>query len=124
MVSTKNNILNYLIILGIILITIVIYILPVSYFDSALHESHCIHQQWLSKPCPGCGMTRAFYHATQFEFLKSITFNPSIILLLPTIFFEILFRFADAKWISQLRFLMYVLFCISLFVTYFIRLIF
>lgn len=124
MVGIKKNRLNYLIISVIIISILFFYILPGSYFDTDLHESHCLHQQWFSKPCPGCGITRAVYYATQFELSKSIAFNPSIIFLIPPIFLEILYRLANASWIYPLRFAMYLLLCISLFATYVIRLIF
>jgi hypothetical protein len=112
MIGVKNNSLNYLIISGIMLSILVFYILPVSCFDTNLHESHCLHQQWFAKPCPGCGITRAVYYATHFELSKSITFNPSIVFLIPAIFLEILFRLTNASWIYPLRFAMYLLFCI------------
>jgi hypothetical protein len=124
MIENKRIRWNYIIAVGIMFSIFIIRLLPDLSFNTPLPESHCLHQQWFSKPCPGCGITRAVYYATQFELSKSIAFNPSIVFLIPAIFLEILFRLANASWIYPLRFAMYLLFCISLFATYFIRLIF
>ena len=115
--------LNYLIVLGMLLGIFLFYLLPEHFFNSSLEESNCLHNIWFSKPCPGCGMTRAFYHSLHLNFSKALTLNPSIILLYTCLFIEAIFRLHQSKWNSKVRLIMYILLCISLFTTYFIRLI-
>lgn len=123
MIFVNAKRVNYLIVLGIVISIFVFRSLPDSFFNSPLHVSNCLHQEWFSKPCPGCGITRAIYHATHFEFLKSIALNPSIVFLAFCVFVEVAFRLYQTNWIALLRLRLYVLLCISIFTTYFIRLI-
>ena len=119
----KTITINNLIILGIMCGTLLFYMLPESFFNSTLAESNCLHQIWFSKPCPGCGITRAVYYFIHLDFSRAIAYNPSIILLISTVSLEVVFRLKQTSRIKQTRFLFYVLFCISLFITYFLRMI-
>jgi dipeptide/tripeptide permease len=116
--------LNYLIVLGMLLGIFIFYLLPEQFFNSSLEKSHCLHNIWFSKPCPGCGMTRAFYHSLHLNFSTAVKLNPSIILFYACLFTEFIFRLHQSKWNARVRLIMYVLLCISLFTTYFIRLIY
>ena len=120
----KTITINNLIILGIMCGTLLFCVLPESFFDSTLAESKCLHQLWFSKPCPGCGITRAVYYFIHLDFSRSIAYNPSIILLIPCVSLEVVFRLKQTNRIKQSRLLFYVLFCISLFITYFLRIIY
>ena len=38
----------------------------------------CIFQTFLGIPCPGCGMTRAFFSLIRFNFIDAFKFHPMI----------------------------------------------
>jgi hypothetical protein len=123
-VDTVKNNLNHIVVLLALICTLILYFLPENVFNSTLNESKCLHQIWFSKPCPGCGMTRAFYYSIHFNFEKAIKLNPSIVIFLLCSFQEILYRIKKTKWNTKTRLISYGLLCISLFITYFTRLIY
>jgi len=118
----KSN-LNLIVVFLTIICSIIFYFLPENLFNSALNDSKCFHQIWFSKPCPGCGMTRAFYHLIHFNFEKALKLNPSIVIFVLCSFQELLYRIKKTKWNTKIRLISYSLLCISLFITYFTRLI-
>ncbi len=115
--------IDYIILIVIGVAILCFYFMPQNLFESSLNDSHCIHQKIFSKPCPGCGITRATYHVLHFDFKEAIEYNPSIIFLIIALFSEVLYRLSDAiKSIVIFRILAYSTFCISLFVVYIYRL--
>lgn len=124
LIKNKKRIENYIIIVGILFGSISIFMLPETLFSDSLEESKCFHQVWFSRPCPGCGMTRAFYNTLHMNFSKALSFNPSIILFIFYLIVELLFRLRQTGFNSKFRLIIGVLLCISLFVTYIYRLFF
>ena len=118
-----NKNFNHIVIFLALISILIFYFLPENLFNSTLNDSKCLHQIWFSKPCPGCGMTRAFYYSIHFNFEKAIKLNPSIIILLFCGFLEIPYRIKKTKWNTKIRLISYTLLCFSLFITYFARLI-
>jgi len=62
-------------------IPIILFILPPTYFDSG--QTVCLSVLFFDLECYGCGMTRAIMHFIHFEFIKSINYNPLVVLVFP-----------------------------------------
>ena len=103
-------------------VLVLFFFLPDSLFNNPLAESNCLHQIWFSKPCPGCGMTRALYYSIHLDLYKAINLNPSVIFLLFAAASELIYQFKKSSFTKKLRLIMYTTLCISLFFNYLILL--
>jgi hypothetical protein len=83
--------------------------------------SNCIHVKVFGFECPGCGLTRAIYHALHLNIRHAISLNPTVILVFPILTFEIIYFFNQQVIIKKIKFLSYFLFICSLFFLYIIR---
>ncbi|MDR0832079.1 MAG: DUF2752 domain-containing protein [Bacillales bacterium] len=79
--SNKKRLPRYLIYLSLLIITIVLLVLDVPYFDI------CPIHILTGFNCPTCGLTRAFLYLIKFDLEKSLTYNPLVILFFPLIVF-------------------------------------
>ncbi len=64
---------------GVVLLFLAVY-LTVSYFFTG---SPCVFRLLTGVPCPGCGLTRAFFALFRFDFGQAFFFHPFIFLLIP-----------------------------------------
>lgn len=76
--TSPGNILRFII--GLILTFVVLSGIIYHFFDLDIVEyfpkyQFCIFKIITKKPCPGCGMTRAFLSIGKFELLKAFEFN-------------------------------------------------
>jgi hypothetical protein len=109
-----------ILLLSILLISF--YLLPLSLLNDELYKSNCIHHLLFSRPCPGCGMTRATYHLFHFNITRAFNYNPSVLILPVVIFIEYLHILKKTSLIQNVRFVTYLFFCSSLLIVYLIRL--
>jgi len=118
----KVTIRRYSISFTVLIALTVLYCLPEKYFNSGLNDySYCLHKQFLGFGCPGCGLTRATYYLLHLKPFLALTLNASVFFLMPTIFGEIFYQFTNNEWSKKFRYLLYFIFCLSLFVVYLIR---
>lgn len=85
MLSQTNN--KKKVILFTILIVIVTYLFLLVFLKVLAYDGPtlCIFKLIFNKECPGCGMTRAFYHMLKLDIDKAISFNYRIIIVYPLI---------------------------------------
>lgn len=75
--------IGFLVLIGIFILYVVLtYIFKLE---------NCLVQLIIGIPCPGCGMTRAFFACLRFDFIEALRLNP-IIFLLPIIVIIVLLR--------------------------------
>lgn len=65
----------------------------------AFHLQNCLCKLFIGYPCPGCGMTRAFFSLIQFNIPGAFRYNP-LIFILPVIAWIIIFH--ERPFISKL----------------------
>jgi hypothetical protein len=91
--------------------TIALAVLAVSFFytvDTAPKVPLCQFYKWFQKPCPGCGLTRAFLSISHGEFARAHALNPFgwgfYAITLATVFSPLLSRTAwwPKVWASRL----------------------
>jgi len=91
----------------------------INMLDFMPKQSLCIFKAVTGKPCPGCGMTHAFIHISQFEFIKAFHENPFSI---PFYLIMLIFLFTgDVPKILKSKIFKYFLF-IAVILLWFIRL--
>ncbi|WP_374166933.1 DUF2752 domain-containing protein [Arcticibacter sp. MXS-1] len=100
------------------------YFLPERFFTTGLSEnSYCLHKQLLGFNCPGCGFTRATFFLLHAQYSKALSLNPTVVFLLPILATEILVVPIHGLWLKKARYVLYLIFCISLLILYLIRII-
>lgn len=57
----------------------------------AFHLQNCLVKLLIGYPCPGCGMTRAFFSLLRLDFVGAFRYNP-VIFILPFIAWIIIFH--------------------------------
>ncbi len=80
----ENKIIKKLSALILFLIPVLLFILPVDYFDSG--QSVCLSVLFFDLECYGCGMTRAVMHFIHFDFKEAIEYNELVLAVLPLLF--------------------------------------
>jgi hypothetical protein len=83
--------------------------------------SNCMHVKIFGFECPGCGLTRAIYHALHLNIKHAISLNPTVTFVFPILTLEIIYFFNHQVIIKKIKFLSYFLFICSLFFLYIIR---
>jgi len=75
-------------------LSILIFLIFISKINNFLSyiPHFCLFQTLFDIPCPGCGIIRSIICILNFDFLKSISYNPLGILIIITILFQINFR--------------------------------
>ena len=63
---------------------IILFILPVDYFDHG--KSMCVSRLLFDVSCYGCGMTRAIMHLIHFDFEVAMEFNRLSFFVFPLLF--------------------------------------
>lgn len=69
----------------ILFLPIVIYLIPVSFFEN--NDSICLFKLLMGNECYGCGITRAVVNMVHFEFDKAIAYNKLIIAVFPLLLY-------------------------------------
>lgn len=88
-------------------------------FDES--RTFCIHKYLFGFECPLCGMTRAVYQLTHFQFVSAISFN-AVVVLLPLYFIADVGSFFFGKsWPIQTRKIILILVFVGLLVLYLVR---
>ena len=72
-------------------------LLLISYFSIAYAVMNhfgipCVFLSLFDIPCPGCGMTRAFFSVLRFDFLQALKYNV-VIFFMPYVFLYLFFDF-------------------------------
>jgi hypothetical protein len=80
----------YIVPLGACVLLYLFAQLPQELFQNSGLSKTCLHAILFEKPCPGCGMTRALFHALHLQFGRSIHDHPCIIVLIPTLIIELI----------------------------------
>jgi hypothetical protein len=120
--NLKMTIRRYTTTFSVLLALTILYFLPEEYFNSGLNDfSYCMHKQLLGFGCPGCGLTRATYYLIHLKPLFALELNASVVFVIPTIFGELLYQLLNTEWSRNFRFIVYFIFCLSLFSVYLIR---
>lgn len=65
----------------------------------AFHFQNCFIKLFIGYPCPGCGMTRAFFSLVKLDFVGAFQYNP-LIFILPFIAWIIIFH--ERPFLSKL----------------------
>jgi hypothetical protein len=82
--SFKANIaLSRAILALIILLPIVIFLLPIDFFDHG--KPMCLSQIIFKMECYGCGLTRACKHLMHFDFERAFYYNMGSFVILPLV---------------------------------------
>ena len=68
----------------LIVAPIILFILPVDYFDYG--KSMCVSRLLFDVSCYGCGMTRAIMHLIHFDFEGAMEFNRLSFFVFPLLF--------------------------------------
>jgi hypothetical protein len=101
---------------------IAFYFLPANLFMTGLGDySYCLHKQILGFGCPGCGLTRATYYLLHGNFTKAIELNFAVIFVIPISVSEIIFNLKTTNSLKRFKYLLYIIFCFSLFTLYLTR---
>ena len=66
-------------------IPIVLWVLPVSFFDHG--QSLCLSVLLLNKTCYGCGITRAVQHWMHGDFNVGYQYNPLVVIVMPILIY-------------------------------------
>lgn len=74
-----------IILLLIILLPLVIFFLPIDFFDKG--KSVCLSKVLLNTECYACGMTRACKHLMHFDFEGAFNFNMGSFVVFPLLVF-------------------------------------
>jgi len=100
----------------------VLYFLPINFFTSTLADrSYCLHHQIFGFGCPGCGLTRATYFFLHQRYSKAIELNIAVFFAFPALASEMLYQFRRNEPVKKVRFMLFLLFCLSLLTVYIIR---
>lgn len=73
----------------IFIVIIVVYLLAFYLLDP--HGPNCLVKRTIGIPCPGCGMTRAVYYLSLFDFKQALYFHP-LVFLMPFIILTLLLK--------------------------------
>lgn len=115
---------RYSILFAILSALTALYYLPEKYFSGGLNDySYCLHKQIFGFGCPGCGLTRATYYLIHLKPFYALTLNASVVFVIPTAFSEIVYQLKNTEWSRKLRFVTYLVFCLSLLCVYLTRII-
>lgn len=84
----KQQLFFYALISFLALLTVVLLILPATFFDQG--QSICISMVLFKQECYGCGMTRAIQHLIHFDFSTAYNYNKLAFIVFPMFVFLIL----------------------------------
>lgn len=120
---TSTSLKKYLQCLIMIIFVSVIYLLPERIFASPFGKNDlCMLRQLFDMPCPGCGMTRAFYYLLHADLKKSMYYNPSGMFLAPVFIIEIIRKVCKKAIIEGIRNYLHLFFLLILLTNYIIKL--
>ena len=102
-----------------VLLLIVAFLPRVTVFDES--KVVCIHYYLFGFQCPLCGMTRAVYEFSHFNFNSAIKYNAVVALLPLYLFFDIFSIFFRSIWLETVRKYLVILILVSLIVIYVFR---
>ena len=102
-----------------IVFLVLFYNFPFVKMNLPLEVNECQYYSLFHKPCPGCGMTRAFYFLLHFNIRKAIYYNPNV-LFIPIILLSELICFLYKLDRNKLL-PIYLIFTVSLFLIYLYR---
>lgn len=76
---------KYLRAIGILLIPIALYFIPINLFTE--HQSICLCKLLTGHECWGCGITKAVISVIQFHFDDAIEYNKLVVVIFPLLVF-------------------------------------
>lgn len=88
----NSRIFRQIKIVAYILLPIVLWILPATFFDHG--PAICLSQVFFHATCPGCGITRGIMHLMHFDLNGALAYNKLSIVVLPMLF---------GIWVKDLR---------------------
>lgn len=77
----NNKIIGYSLLVALIVVPVVLFILPGSFFDTG--TSICPSMLLFQTECPGCGMTRGVMHLLHFDLENALYYNMLSVIVLP-----------------------------------------
>ncbi len=81
--TNENKIFPLLWLIGLVLVPIVLWILPASFFNEG--QATCLSRIFFDVECFFCGITRAVMHFHHFEFEEAIYYNMLVVLVYPAL---------------------------------------
>jgi hypothetical protein len=88
---------------------------------SAADVSNCMHVRLLGIECPGCGFTRATFSLLNLDFKQALSFNPTVIFIIPISILEVIYFSNKSDFIGKVKYLTYISFVATLFILYAFR---